>query len=146
MKIIIDADGCPVVDIIVKIAQDRNIKVIIVSDTSHIFDYDDVETIVVSKGSNSADFSIVNKLYENDIVITQDYGLAAMCLAKKAIPINQNGFIYSNSNIDNLLYKRHISKKIRKAGGKMTSMKKRTKKDNEKFIRCLLPVIDHIIS
>jgi len=146
MKIIIDADGCPVVDITVKIAQDRNIKVIIISDTSHIFDYDDVETVVVSKGANSADFSIVNKLYKNDIVITQDYGLAAMCLAKKAIPINQNGFIYSNSNIDNLLYKRHISKKIRQSGGKIPYMKKRKKQNDEKFIKCLLSVIDRIMS
>lgn len=135
MKILIDADGCPVVKMTIELAIKRNIQVIIISDTCHIFDfeYDNVHVITVSKGQDSADFILLNKTEENDIVITQDYGLASMCLLKKAIPINQNGFIYTENNIDDMLLKRYISKKIRNAGGKTNNIKKRNKNDDEKF-------------
>ena len=83
MKILIDADGCPVTKIAIKIAQKFNIKVIIFCDTSHQFNFDDVKVITVDKGSDSADFALVNAASEKDIVITQDYGLAAMALSKK---------------------------------------------------------------
>lgn len=146
MKIIIDADGCPVVNITVNIAFKKNIKVIIISDTSHMFDFDNVETITVTKGADSADFVIVNKVIKNDIVVTQDYGLAAMCLAKNAVPINQNGFIYTNENIDNMLFKRHIARQIRKAGGKTANIKKRTKLDDERYRECLLNVLNSMKS
>lgn len=144
MSIIIDADGCPVVDITISIAKKYDIEVIIVSDTSHMFNYD-VKTITVTKGADSADFAIVNTVCEKDIVITQDYGLAAMCLAKKAIPLNQNGFAYTDDNIDSMLFKRHLSKKIRKAGGKTASMKKRKNIDNERFAVCLEKTILNLI-
>jgi hypothetical protein len=65
-----------------------------------------------------------------DIVITQDYGLAAMCMAKSAIPISQNGMIYNNDNIDALLLQRHTAKKIRMAGGRTKGNTKRTKEQN----------------
>lgn len=142
MEIFIDADGCPVVDLTVNIAEQYNIKTTIVCDTSHIFDYESVKVITVSKGVDSADFALVNKAKKGDIVITQDYGLAAMCVARNMIPINQNGFIYTNENIDNMLMRRHMAKKIRKAGGKTTNMKKRSSDDDKKFTECLLNVIE----
>lgn len=133
MKILIDADGCPVIDITVKIAKENNIKCIILCDTSHTFNYDEIETIVVSKGADSADFKIVNMVQVGDIVITQDYGLATMCLAKKGIPINQDGLVYNDSNIDSLLFSRYISKKVRMAGGRVKGPKKRTEEQDEHF-------------
>lgn len=133
MKILIDADGCPVVDITVRVAKENNIKCIILCDTSHTFNYDEVETIVVSKGADSADFKIVNMLCKGDIVITQDYGLATMCLAKKAIPINQDGMVYNDLNIDSLLFSRYISKKIRMSGGRLKGPKKRTEEQDKRF-------------
>lgn len=133
MKILIDADGCPVVDITVRVAKENNIKCIILCDTSHTFNYDEVETIVVSKGADSADFKIVNMLCKGDIVITQDYGLATMCLAKKAIPINQDGMVYNDLNIDSLLFSRYISKKVRMSGGRLKGPKKRTEEQDKRF-------------
>lgn len=141
MEIFIDADGCPVVDITICIALKNNLKVTIICDTAHIFNYDNINTIIVEKGMDSVDFSLVNKVKKGDIVITQDYGLAAMCLAKNAVPINQNGFVYTNENIDDMLFKRHISKAIRRAGGKTPNMKKRKFSDDEKFKKCLLEII-----
>lgn len=82
MKILIDGDGCPVVDITIKVAKKFNIEVVIMCDTSHNFDKYNVETIVLSKGRDSVDFSLVNKVNKGDIIVTQDYGLAAMALSK----------------------------------------------------------------
>lgn len=141
MKIFIDADGCPVVRLTVKIANEFNIKCVIVCDTAHYFDIDGTEVITVSQGADSADYKIVNSLNEKDIVITQDYGLACMCLAKKAIILNQNGFIYNESNIDSLLSQRYISGKIRRSGAHTKGPKKRTTDQDEKFERAFREVL-----
>ena len=137
MKILIDGDGCPVVDLTIKIAKKYNIEVIIMCDTSHVFNKDGAKTIVFSKGAYSVDFALINIVNKDDIVITQDYGLAAMAINKASYVINQNGLIYNNDNIDMLLFNRHISKKIRKSGGKMKGPKKRSKEDDEKFEKTL---------
>ncbi len=147
MKILIDADGCPVINSTIRVAKRYNIDVILVCDTSHIFNIDNIEVIVVSKGADSVDFILVNKICVGDIVITQDYGLAAMCLAKKAIPLNQNGFVYNDENIDGMLFSRHISKTSRNRGRHHGShIKKRTKTDDIKFETCLDKIIKLKIS
>lgn len=112
MKVLIDADGCPVVNLTLKICNKFNIKPIIMCDTSHIIEKEGVEVIVISKGIDAVDFALLNKVNKNDIVITQDYGLAAMVLSKGGYPINQNGMRYTTENIDKLLFTRYISKKL----------------------------------
>lgn len=144
MKILIDGDGCPVVDLTIKISRKFNIEVIIMCDTSHIFNKDGAKTMVFSKGADSVDFALINLLKKDDIVITQDYGLAAMAINKASYVINQNGLIYSNENIDRLLYSRHISKKIRKSGGRTKGPKKRTKEDDLNFERTLNEICDKL--
>ena len=142
MTILIDADGCPVVDIAVKIAKEWHVDCIILCDTAHVFEKPGAKTVTVSKGNDSVDFALVNMVQPADIVVTQDYGLAAMCLAKLAVPINQNGMVYTTDNIDALLHERHISKKIRMASGRLKGPPKRTAADNssfEKALRELLP-------
>ena len=141
MRILIDADGCPVVDLTIKIAKEYNVDVIIICDTSHVFEKEGAETVMVSKGSDSVDFKLVNMAKEGDIVVTQDYGLAAMCLAKKTIPINQNGLIYTNENIDSLLMSRHQSKVIRKAGGRLRGPSKRTEDKDVYFEKTLRKIL-----
>ena len=63
------------------------------------------------------DFMLVNMIKKGDLVIAQDYGLAAMCLARGAVTINQNGMIYSEDNIDALLMQRHTAKKYEHPAG-----------------------------
>lgn len=138
MKILIDADGCPVTKIAVAMARERKIPVTIVCDTSHEFNDDYVEIIVVDKGADSADFKLVNLTDAGDVVITQDYGLAAMCLSKNANVLNQNGLVYTSDNIDGLLLSRHTAKKIRNAGGRLKGPSKRTKRQDEDFKRTLI--------
>lgn len=141
MSILIDADGCPVVDITIKIAADHKIDCIILCDTSHVFEKAGAKTITVSKGADSVDFTLVNMVKAGDIVITQDYGLAAMCLARNAIPISQDGMVYTSDNIDALLLARHTAKKIRMAGGRLKGNAKRTPAQNEAFAEALRNLI-----
>lgn len=133
MRILIDADGCPVVDLTVRLAKKYGIECTILCDTSHEFNRDGAKTVVVEKGADSVDFKIVNLVGEGDIVVTQDYGLAAMCLARKAIPVSQNGLVYTDKNIDQLLFTRYVSKKIRNAGGRMKGPSKRTPEQDKAF-------------
>lgn len=133
MKILIDADGCPVVDLTVRLAEKYGIECTILCDTSHEFNREGAKTVVVEKGADSVDFRIVNLVGEGDIVVTQDYGLAAMCLARKAIPVSQNGLVYTDKNIDQLLFTRYVSKKIRNAGGRMKGPSKRTPEQDKAF-------------
>lgn len=85
MKIFIDADGCPVVRNTVKLAKQFNISCVIICDTAHRIEHDGAETIIVEQGADSVDFRLVNLIGKGDIVITQDYGLAAMCLSKQSV-------------------------------------------------------------
>ena len=141
MRVLIDADGCPVVDIAVGESKQHKIECIILCDTSHVFEKEGAKTITVSKGADSVDYALVNMLQKGDIVITQDYGLAAMCLARNAIPISQDGMVYCNDNIGSLLQSRHMAKKVRDGGGRLKGPSKRKPEQDiifrERFIRLL---------
>lgn len=142
MQILIDADGCPVVDLTLKLAHQKGVEVLLICDTAHSFERPEAKTITVEKGADSVDFALVNLLQPGDIVITQDYGLAAMCLARRGVPLNQNGLIYTEENIDALLLARHTAKKIRNAGGRLKGPKKRSKEQNECFCRVLEALLE----
>ena len=135
MKIIIDADACPVVDIAVDIAKERNLECIIVCDNTHSIQKDGAVTVVVDKGADSADCKIANLTEKGDVVITQDYGLAALVLGKSAKALNQNGMIYTDNNIENLLFTRYIGKKERMEGNRTKGPKKRTAQNDADFIK-----------
>ena len=102
MNILIDADGCPVVDLTLQIAKQFGIPVIILCDTSHQIEREGAQTLVFDKGTDSVDFALVNRVKPEDIVVTQDYGLASMCLAKCARVLNQNGLEYTADNMNAL--------------------------------------------
>ena len=137
MRILIDADGCPVVDIAIKVAKEHSLKCIIICDTAHVFEREGAETITVSSGADSVDFALVNRVQPGDIVVTQDYGLAAMCLAKGAVPISQDGMVYDADNIEGLLAFRHTAKKIRNAGGRLRGQTKRKPEQDAAFVAAL---------
>lgn len=142
MTIMIDADGCPVVDITVRLSRERQIECFILCDTSHVLEKDGATTLTFSKGADSVDFELVNRVSPGDIVVTQDYGLAAMCLAKNALVINQDGMEYTADNIDALLLARHTSKKIRSSGGRLKGPKKRSAVQDERFRTALTALLD----
>ena len=144
MKILIDADGCPVVDLTVRLAAKHGAGCVILCDTAHEFNREGAQTVIVEKGADSVDFKLVNLVREGDIVVTQDYGLAAMCLARKAVPLSQNGMVYTDKNIDQLLFTRYVSKKIRNSGGRLKGPSKRKPEQDKAFEEALERLIKDI--
>ncbi len=142
MKILIDADGCPVVELTLQIAKRFNIEVYILCDTSHRIEREGAETIIVSKGADAVDFVLINKVKPGDIVLTQDYGLAAMVLSKKGYPIHQNGMLYTDDNIEQLLWTRHLAKEARRQGGHLKGPKKRHHEKDIVFEKNLTELIE----
>lgn len=137
MKVLIDADGCPVVDITISLCRRYSLPCLILCDTAHQIQKNGAQTLIYDKGSDSVDYALVNQLKPGDIVVTQDYGLASMCLARRAKVIHQDGWQYTTDNIDALLLVRHDSRKHRAAGGRVKGPKKRLPSQNTSFASAL---------
>ena len=146
MKVLIDADACPVVDIAVKLCVKYNIACILFCDTAHQMHKAGAQTLIFDNGADSVDFALVNKVTPGDIVVTQDYGLASMCLAKQARILHQDGWEYTKYNIDALLFQRHAAKEYRAAGGRTKGPSKRKNAQDQAFATAfdnLLQQISH---
>lgn len=141
MNFLVDADACPVNEIVIQVAREHNIPVMLFFDDSHFYQHDYAKVIIKPSGADSVDYAIVAETQKDDIVITQDYGLAALVIAKGAKAINQNGLVYTASNIDMLLQSRYINSKIRNSGGRTKGPKKRTKDNDIEFYEALLKLI-----
>lgn len=137
MRIYVDADACPVIPIVEQVAEKNNIAVTLLCDTNHVLDSDYSEVKIIGAGADAVDFALINLCRKNDIVVTQDYGVAAMALGKGAYAIHQSGKWYTDENIDQMLMERHLGKKARRASGKnhLKGPKKRTEEDDVRFQR-----------
>ena len=141
MGVLIDADGCPVVDITVRLCNKYGISCLILCDTAHEIHREGAQTLVFDKGADSVDLALANRAKAGDIVITQDYGLASMCLARGARVLHQDGWEYTDYNIQALLFQRHEGRKFRAAGGRVKGPSKRTKQQDEAFEATLQQII-----
>ncbi|MCQ2492897.1 MAG: YaiI/YqxD family protein [Lachnospiraceae bacterium] len=143
MKILVDADACPVTRIVEKVAKQFHIPCTLLCDTNHVLSSDYSEVIIVGAGMDAVDFKLVSLIQKGDICVTQDYGVAAMILGKGALGIHQSGKWYTNANIDELLMTRHIAKKARRSSKKkhFKGPSKRTKEDDERFEASLIKLI-----
>lgn len=135
MKIFVDADACPVIDIVEDIATKYNIPVTLLCDTNHVLTSDYSEVVVVGAGADAVDYKLISICHRGDIVVTQDYGVAAMALGKGAFAIHQSGKWYTNENIDQMLMERHLNKKARRASSRnhIKGPRKRTDEDDQRF-------------
>ena len=135
MQIFVDADAGPVVDIVEIIAEKYNIKTTLLCDTNHVLYSDYSEVIVVGAGADAVDYKLISLCQRGDIVVSQDYGVAAMALSKGAYSIHQSGRWYTDENIDRMLMERHLNKKARRSPHKnhIKGPKKRTEEDDERF-------------
>ena len=135
MQIYVDADACPVVGIVEKTARKYQIPVTLLCDTNHVLTSGYSEVIVVGAGADAVDYKLISLCCRGDIVVSQDYGVAAMALGKGAYAIHQSGKWYTDENIDQMLMERHLNKKARRASQKnhLKGPKKRTEEDDERF-------------
>ena len=107
MQIFVDADACPVVSIVEAVARKYGVAVTLLCDTNHILYSDYSEVVVVGAGADAVDYKLISICHKGDIVVSQDYGVAAMALGKGAYAIHQSGKWYTNENIDQMLMERH---------------------------------------
>lgn len=135
MKILVDADACPVVKQVEAVAKQYNIPTVLLCDTSHILNSDYSEVKIIGSGADAVDFALVNMCQKGDVAVTQDYGVAAMVLSKGGYCIHQSGKIFNDDNIGGLLMDRHLAKKARMSKSKnhLKGPKKRTHTDDEIF-------------
>lgn len=138
----IDADACPVVDIAIRVARMHGVPVTLVCDDAHHMQREGARVITVARGADSADLKLVNLLKKGDIVVTQDYGLAALCLSRGAQALDQNGRVYDDQNIDSLLGMRHVAARIRRGGGRTKGPPKRQRWQDEAFEQALEKLLD----
>ena len=142
MKVLIDADACPVVDIAVALCKQKATECLLLCDTAHEMQREGAQTLLFDKGADSVDFALVNRVLPGDIVITQDYGLASMCLAIGARVLHQDGWEYTQYNIDALLFQRHASREYRAAGGRTKGPSKRKSAQDQAFFEALRKLLD----
>ena len=137
LQILVDADACPVVRQIEAVAGKYKIPVTLLCDEHHLLTSDWAEVCYISSGADAVDIALMNLCRRGDVVITQDYGVAAMALGKGAYAIHHNGKRYTDDNIDMMLMERHLAKKARRASGKhhLHGPAKFTDKDRSRFTR-----------
>lgn len=146
MKILVDADACPVVSIIEKIAKQNKIPCTLLCDTNHVMNSDYSEVKIIGAGADAVDFALINLCKQGDIVVSQDYGVAAMALGKGAYPIHQSGKWYTNENIDQMLMERHLAKKARSGKNKqrLKGPSKRTDEDDRRFEESFIRLVNKV--
>ena len=141
--IYIDADACPVTHIAEEIARRHGIPVTILCDTNHVM-YSDYSTVkLIGARADAVDLALINLCKAGDIVITQDYGVAALALGKGALAVHQSGKCFTDDNIGGLLMDRHLAQKARRSGKHhLKGPAKRTEEDD----RCFAESFERLIA
>lgn len=142
MKVIIDADACPrnVLEVCRRLGRTVNVPVWTVASFHHQIQSD--RHIVVGDASEEVDLAIANAVREGDIVVTQDWGLAALVLGRRARALSPDGRIYRSENISFLLEERALKSRFRRAGGRTRGPRKRTDADDRRFEAALSRLLD----
>ena len=151
-QILVDADACPVIRIVERVAKAHGIPVTLLCDTNHVLTSDYADVKVIGAGADAVDFALINLCRRGDVVVTQDYGVAALALGKGAYAIHQNGGLYTQENIDQMLMERHLARKARMGKGKhhFKGPKKRTKEADEAFEtafqKLMMEIVDDVLA
>ncbi|NLM39815.1 MAG: DUF188 domain-containing protein [Firmicutes bacterium] len=132
-KIIVDADACPrsCLGILKKHRASWGYHLLTISSVDH--QIESCHHIMVEKGKDSTDLAVINSTNRGDIVVTQDWGLAALVLGKGAYAISPAGRVFNEATIVFLLEERSLKAKFRRAGGRTRGPSARTAKDDRRF-------------
>ena len=134
MTVYVDADACPVTRIVERVSRAYHVPVVLLCDTSHMLASDYSEVRVIGEGADAVDLALINLCRPGDLVVTQDYGVAALALGKGARAIHQSGRWYTDGNIDALLMERYVAGKARRSGkAHLKGPSRRTKEDDRRF-------------
>ena len=135
IHILVDADACPVVRQVEEVARKYALPVTLLCDEHHMLQSEYSQVRYISSGADAVDIALMNLCQRGDIVVTQDYGVAAMALGKSCYAIHQSGKWYTNENIDQMLMERHLAKKARRSTKKhhLKGPSKRPAEDDKRF-------------
>jgi hypothetical protein len=138
VKIYLDADGAPWRDLVIERARWHGVTVVVVADYSHVLPLGKgVERVMVDDGRDAADFAIVNRVQEGDLVITQDVGLASLVLPKGAVVLSPRGYEFREDSIERQLAQRWSAQRIRRGGGRTQGPKPLSADDCARFLELL---------
>ncbi|MFH4907295.1 YaiI/YqxD family protein [Staphylococcus cohnii] len=146
-QVIIDGDACPVTNSVIELTKGTSIFVTVVRSFSHFSSKvqpDHVDIIYVDDGPDAVDYKIVKITQSEDIVITQDYGLASLLLNKAKVVMHHKGFVFNQNNINTLLEQRHASAQFRKSGGRTKGPSAFTADDIAIFEENFLSIINDL--
>jgi uncharacterized protein YaiI (UPF0178 family) len=145
LKIIVDADACPVKPEIVKAGVLFQVEVVMVASFDHrLAPMEGVQIVQVDRSDQSVDLYIANHIYSGDVLVTQDFGLAALALGKKAIALSNRGQQYTDRTIDFLLDRRHEQAKQRRGGKHSKGPRPFTDEDRHFFLQSLTKVLGRL--
>lgn len=146
-RILVDADACPVTREVEIVARKHGLPVVLLCDEHHVIRSEYAQVRNVSSGADAVDIALMNLCCRGDIVVTQDYGVAAMALGKGAYALHHSGKRYTDENIDVMLMERHLARKARRASGKhhLHGPSKFTPEDRQRFSRVLEDLIKNVI-
>ena len=147
LRILIDAGACPVVREAVEMARQRSLPVTLLCDEHHLLTSDYAQVRHISSGADAVDIALMNLCRRGDVVLTQDYGVAAMALGRGAYAIHHTGKRYTDDNIDLMLMERHMAKKARRASGKqhLRGPAKFTQDDRSRFREAFSALLDEAV-
>lgn len=141
MKVIVDADACPRSCLSILSREQKRFSYRLITVASFNHKIDNSMHIIVGNEKEAADIAVINQVNREDLVVTQDWGLAALVLAKGGKAIAPSGRIYQDKDIDFLLEERSIKAKIRRSGTRTKGPKARRRQDDDKFHQSLLRIL-----
>jgi uncharacterized protein len=138
LRILVDADACPVKDEIYKVAWRRGVPVTVVSNQRlRVPDHPLIERVVVSDRFDAADDWIVEAADARTLVVTGDILLADRCLKQEAVVIGHNGKPFTTASIGGAIATRAIMADLRAGVGLTGGPAPFAKADRSRFLQAL---------
>ena len=138
VRILVDADACPVKDEVYKVAWRHEVPVTVVSNQRiRVPEHALIERVVVSDAFDAADDWIVEQADAKTVVITGDILLADRCLKKGASVIGPNGKPFTSASIGGAIATRAIMADLRSGAGVTGGPAPFAKADRSRFLQAL---------
>ena len=139
MRVLVDADACPVLEIVRRLCARDGVPVITVSSFRHNIGGEG--HIMVGPEPQAADMAIINRTQRGDLVVTQDWGLAGLALARGAHAISPWGHRFRDDEMDGRLAQRALHARLRRGGVRLPGPRRRTAADDASFEQALQAVL-----
>ncbi len=136
--IYVDADACPVKDEVLKVAERRGLKTVMVANSGLRPSRDPlVQIVIVGAGFDEADDWIAERIGPGDVCVTNDVPLASRCVENGALAVSPSGRIFDASNSGEALAARNLGQHLREASQTQTYNPPFSARDRSTFLQAL---------